>query len=77
MDILKELENAERIGIAGHVRPDGDCVGACLGLWNYLKNACPEKTVCVYLEQPPQTFSFLKGIPIGMTSSFSYSRSSI
>ncbi|MCR5221405.1 MAG: DHH family phosphoesterase [Lachnospiraceae bacterium] len=61
MDILKELENAERIGIAGHVRPDGDCVGACLGLWNYLKNACPEKIVCVYLEQPPQTFSFLKG----------------
>ena len=37
LDLLKECEKAGRIGISGHIRPDGDCVGACLGLWQYLK----------------------------------------
>ena len=32
MDLLKELEGAKRIGITGHVRPDGDGVGSCLAL---------------------------------------------
>ena len=32
LDLIKECEGAARIGISGHVRPDGDCVGAVLGL---------------------------------------------
>ena len=39
LNILKECEGAGRIGISGHVRPDGDCVGSCLALWQYLKKA--------------------------------------
>ena len=36
MNLLEECGKAERIGISGHVRPDGDCIGACMGLYLYL-----------------------------------------
>lgn len=62
--ILKSaVEKAETIAIAGHIRPDGDCVGACLGLYNYLQenyNQDFEKEIDVYLQGIPEKFSFLK-----------------
>ena len=61
LDILNECKNAGRIGISGHVRPDGDCTGACLGLWQYLRRCLPEADVKVYLEKPADIFSELKG----------------
>lgn len=61
MDIKDICKDAERIGIAGHIRPDGDCVGSCLGLFLYLKKVFPQKEVRVFLEQPPEVFSCLKG----------------
>ena len=30
------IGDAKTIGIAGHVRPDGDCMGSCMSLYNYL-----------------------------------------
>ena len=32
MNIINELENAKTVGITGHIRPDGDCIGSTLGL---------------------------------------------
>ncbi len=61
MNLLQECKGAQRIGISGHVRPDGDCVGACLSLWQYLKKNLPESDIKVYLEKPAQIFSELKG----------------
>ena len=61
MDLLKELAGAKRIGISGHIRPDGDCVGSCLALKKYIENAMPEAEVKLYIEQPPVIFSFLYG----------------
>lgn len=61
MNLLEEIGSAKNIGIAGHIRPDGDCVGSCLALYNYLKNACKDAKVTVYLEQPSSIYSFLKG----------------
>jgi len=61
LELLEEIGGAKTIGIAGHVRPDGDCVGSCLGMYSYLKNACPNTKITVFLEQPPEIFSFLKG----------------
>jgi phosphoesterase RecJ-like protein len=62
MKKIKEiLGDAKNAAILGHVRPDGDCVGACLGLKNYLANLAPELVVQVYLEEFPEAFSFLKG----------------
>ena len=60
MDLLKLAEEAKTIAIGGHVRPDGDCVGSCLGLYNYLKENVKDKQIDVYLESVPAAFSFLK-----------------
>lgn len=61
IQLIEECQNAGRIGIGGHVRPDGDCVGACLGLWQYLSKCCPQAEVKVFLEQPPEIFREIKG----------------
>ena len=61
LDLRKECENAKRIGISGHIRPDGDCVGAVLSLQQYLRKLMPEADVTVYLEQPADIFREMKG----------------
>ena len=35
LDIIRECEGAKRIGISGHVRPDGDAISLCLALRKY------------------------------------------
>lgn len=60
LNLLDLAKQADTIAIAGHVRPDGDCVGSCLGLYNYLTQNFGEKQVDVYLESVPAAFSFLK-----------------
>lgn len=55
-DILKEKR---RVALGGHVRPDGDCVGSCLGLYMYLKEQYPEIETDVYLENVPEAFSII------------------
>ncbi len=60
--ILEEVTGAKSIGITGHIRPDGDCVGSCLGMYLYLKNAMPEDTVIdVILEEAREEFACIKG----------------
>lgn len=61
LNILDECKDARRIGISGHVRPDGDCVGACLALWQYLSKCLPEAYVRVFLERPEDIFAEIKG----------------
>ncbi|MCL2254543.1 MAG: bifunctional oligoribonuclease/PAP phosphatase NrnA [Lachnospiraceae bacterium] len=61
MKISEIVKNAETIGISGHTRPDGDCIGAALGLYLYLKKKMPEVTIHVFLEKPPEVFSCLAG----------------
>lgn len=57
--IANELAEVNTVAIAGHVRPDGDCVGSCMGLYLYLKENYPEIATDVYLELPGEQFSFL------------------
>lgn len=61
MDLIQEASGAKRIGISGHVRPDGDCVGACLSLWQFLRKKLPQADVKVFLQQPAEIFRGLKG----------------
>lgn len=64
MNILSEKLMQPGIGtlaILGHVRPDGDCVGSCLALYNYVKAVRPQIGVQVYLETPAPKFSYLNG----------------
>ena len=60
--ILQNKTGASKtIAVLGHINPDGDCVGSTLALYNYLKDNMPEKDVTVWLEAPPEKFSFLRG----------------
>lgn len=59
--IAEIIKDARTVAIAGHIRPDGDCVGSCLGLYLYLKKEFPEIEVCVYLETFQEAFHFLAG----------------
>ena len=34
--LLDEISGVQTIAIGGHIRPDGDCIGACMGLYTYL-----------------------------------------
>ncbi len=61
LDLLKECKDAKRIGISGHIRPDGDCVGAVLGLQMYLRKSLPEAEVKVFLEKPADIFREIAG----------------
>ena len=61
INLLEECKSAKRIGISGHVRPDGDCVGAVLALRLYLKKCLPEAETKVFLEKPPVIFNEIKG----------------
>lgn len=58
--MLKQaLVHAKSVAIGGHVRPDGDCVGSCMGLYQYLKTEYPQIDVDVYLEPIPECFTFI------------------
>ncbi|MCQ2494939.1 MAG: bifunctional oligoribonuclease/PAP phosphatase NrnA [Lachnospiraceae bacterium] len=61
IDLIKECEGAKKIGISGHVRPDGDAVSSCLALRRYLLNNIPGIEVKVNLEYPPSIFSGIEG----------------
>lgn len=57
--LLDEIAEAGTIAIGGHIRPDGDCVGACMGLYGYLSDNYPDCQAAVYLEELPEAFSYL------------------
>lgn len=61
IQIGKECAGASRIGIGGHIRPDGDCVGSCLALWQYLKKLLPDAEIKVFLQKPADIFGELTG----------------
>lgn len=70
-NILKEFNKARRILITGHVNPDGDCVGAGLGLilgLHKLNSVLPkeeQKVVRFILQDnPPKTTDFLTHFPL-------------
>lgn len=56
-----QLEGVTTVAIAGHVRPDGDCVGSCLATYNYIRTQFPQIQAVVYLEPIPNLFKFMAG----------------
>ena len=43
MKSLDELfAGVKTAAIAGHIRPDGDCVGSCLATYNYITTYYPQ-----------------------------------
>lgn len=60
--ILEELKSTDKIAVSGHIRPDGDCVASCMGLYLYLKKALPRAQVDLYLEKPAPVFDCIDRI---------------
>lgn len=64
-NINAELIGAKKIAIAGHIRPDGDCIGSCTALYLYLKQNIEKynlEKVDVYLEHFGNEFGILSGV---------------
>ena len=62
MNLLEEIGSAKSVAIAGHIRPDGDCISSTLAVKGYLKNARPDIKATVFTEDnPPRIFSYLEG----------------
>lgn len=60
-NIYEVIEGAATIGITGHIRPDGDCLGSVTGLCSYIQDNFPEKKAEVFLENVPEKFADLYG----------------
>ena len=56
-DYLKDINS---VVISGHIKPDGDCIGSVLALYNYIEKNFPEIDVDLYLEAPSEKFRYLK-----------------
>ena len=59
-NISEVLDGVKTVGIGGHVRPDGDCIGAAAALGIYLKKLCPDAVIEIFLDQLQTEF---KGLP--------------
>ena len=60
-NLLNEvLDGVNNVVLLGHLHPDGDCVGTCLGMYNYLSENYPQLTVDLYLDHPSGKFSYMK-----------------
>ena len=55
-----QIMQSRTIAITGHTRPDGDCVGACMGLYNYIVENYPEIRVDIFLEPIAGSYKLIK-----------------
>lgn len=62
MKLRNELKGAQTVAISGHVRPDGDCIGSCMGLYNYIRKNYPDIEVDVYLEEISDKYDYIEGV---------------
>lgn len=60
---IKEIiGDSQSIAIVGHIRPDGDCIGAAMGLYNYIIDNFDIPKLQVYLMKPlPGIFDYMRG----------------
>ena len=56
------ISGAKSIAIAGHVNPDGDCIGSCMGMYLYLQEKHPGVQADVYLGEMRPVFDFIKDV---------------
>ena len=66
------IENAKKIALFGHMSPDGDCIGAMLGLGKLLEKQ--KKKVSYFVpNKPSKVFDFIQGIK-KIKSNFEYKK---
>ena len=63
MERIEEILNGVKtLGIGGHVRPYGDCVGSCMALYLYIRKYFPQIKADIYLESPKPVFHYISHI---------------
>lgn len=58
-DIIDAIKNSSSVLVCGHVRPDGDCVGAALAVRHLCVLLGKKADAVCEAEKPPEMFSFL------------------
>ena len=61
MKIDDYLNHIDSAAISGHIKPDGDCIGSVLALYNYITKNYPSVRTDLYLEESGGKFDFLRG----------------
>ncbi len=62
MKLTDYLKNVNKVAIAGHVRPDGDCVGSVMGMYNYISENFSEIEVHAYMEDFSDGLKYIAGL---------------
>ena len=58
------LDGVTTVAIAGHINPDGDCIGSCMGMYLYLREKFPQIKADVYLGEMRPVFGYIKGLEL-------------
>jgi phosphoesterase RecJ-like protein len=58
------LEGVTTVAIAGHVNPDGDCMGSCMGMYLYLKANYPKLMADVYMGEARPVFGHIDDLQV-------------
>lgn len=64
IDICNEVKDANLIGISGHIKPDGDCIGSTVGLCLYLRKCFPDKQIVLNLDEIAPCFASVPCVDI-------------
>lgn len=60
LQLSEILKGKQTVALGGHIRPDGDCIGSCMGLYMYLKEQYPHLETDVYLEEVPKVYQIIE-----------------
>ena len=60
LNLDEKISAAQTVAIAGHVKPDGDCVGSSMGLYLYLTEQYPQIETDVFLEEIPEAYRLIQ-----------------
>ncbi|MBQ3795504.1 MAG: bifunctional oligoribonuclease/PAP phosphatase NrnA [Butyrivibrio sp.] len=60
MKIDEYLAGVKTVAISGHIHPDGDCIGSCMGMYLYITKNYPDIRVDVFLEEVPEELKFIE-----------------
>ena len=61
-EFISSIEAADTIAVTGHIHPDGDCIGSCLGLRSTFWIIIPGNLLQFILSPLLRSFSFFPGL---------------
>jgi phosphoesterase RecJ-like protein len=54
------VQSVKTVAVAGHLRPDGDCIGSVTAVYRYLKDLFPTLKIQAFLQDAQEELDFLK-----------------